>query len=674
VLVHREGTIILANRQAVALFGAESAAELIGRSVFTLVERESLARARARTAALNVAGARAELAELTYLRLDGTPFAVEAAAAAISLEGRLVIQVVFRDITARKRVEAALQARTAELETVLETVPVAVWLAHDPEARRITGNPSAARRLRLSTSDNQSKTAPEGEAPSHFRIFRDGREVPATDLPLQRAARGERVRNEELRILFDDGSFIDELMSATPIHDARGQVVGAVGAAVDISDRKAVEEQIRHLALHDPLTGLPNRRLFNDRLRQALARAERSGQSLAVMLLDLDQFKEVNDTLGHGVGDKLLSAVAARLTGIARAGDSWARLGGDEFALLQEGLESASGAIPVARRTLAALSTPFSVEQRELQIGASLGVTVFPDDGDTPEQLLRRADVALYRAKSAGRGRFERYRSELDEALHASRSLEQALRGALCGAGLALVYQPVFEISGRRLTKVEALLRWTQPDGRQVTPEIFIPVAEASGLIHEIGGWVLRAACRQAAAWQAGGQPLKVAVNVSPAQLRQAGFAASVEDALDDCGLSPALLELELTETVFLDPSKEQILGTLRQIAQFGVTLAIDDFGTGYSSLAYLKHFPFDDVKIDSSFVADIGTDAGGGTIASAVVALAHGLGKQVTAEGVETEAQLAFLRELGCDAAQGFLLGRPAPAEEVAHLLAKAA
>jgi EAL domain-containing protein (putative c-di-GMP-specific phosphodiesterase class I) len=287
---------------------------------------------------------------------------------------------------------------------------------------------------------------------------------------------------------------------------------------------------------------------------------------------------------------------------------------------------------------------------------------------------VRNADVALYRAKAAGRGRFRFYRPEMDRELRESRSLQQGLKRALEAGGLRLVYQPVVELLGGRTRKVEALLRWPHPGGGLVPPSTFIPIAEASGLIRPLGEWVLGEACRQAAAWRATRLRLKVAVNVSAAQLRDPGLPGAVRRALDEAGLEPGLLELELTESVFLDPSKEQIHDTLRRVARLGVTLAIDDFGTGYSSLACLRHFPFDAVKIDGSFVADIGRAPGGGAIAAAVVGLAHSLGKQVTAEGVETGEQLAFLRERGCDAAQGYLLGRPAPADAVLRLLAAAA
>ena len=669
VYVLRESRVILANSQAAALLGATSVAELIGRDESALLVEDSRAQAALRRAALSTAGDRTPITGLTYRRLDGGAAYVETTAAAFLLDGEVVVQVACRDVTARQEAERALRERTAELETVMETVPVAVWLAQGTGAPRILGNRRAAQLLRLPVTENLSLTAPPPERPAHFRVFKNGREVPSDRLPMQRATRGELVRNEELRVRFDDGSFYDELVNATPIRDQDGTIVGAVGAAVDISDRKAAEEQIRHMALHDPLTGLPNRVLFQDRLANALARARRHGSEVAVMLLDLDHFKDVNDTLGHSVGDKLLREVASRLSEVARASDTWARLGGDEFALVQEGLRGSEGASVMAARVLAALDAPFRIDGHELEVAGSLGVTIYPTDGDSAERLVRNADVALYRAKAAGRGRFAPYHGEFDRELRRDRRLQRELRRALAGDALELAYQPVFSLPRQRLVKVEALVRWPQSGSTPVPPSTFIPLAERSGLIHPLGEWVLSRVCQQSAAWCAAGQPLRTAVNVSAAQLRHAGFVPMLARLLNEAGVAPDLLELELTESVFVDGAREQIRGALHEIAAMGVALTIDDYGTGHSSLTHLRQFPFDELKIDASFVADIGRDPSSGAIVAAVIGLAHSLGKLVTAEGVETAEQLEFLRERGCDAAQGYLLARPGPASSLLEL-----
>jgi diguanylate cyclase (GGDEF)-like protein len=388
------------------------------------------------------------------------------------------------------------------------------------------------------------------------------------------------------------------------------------------------------------------------------------------MLLDLDHFKDVNDSLGHPAGDQLLRELAERLSGAIRATDTWARLGGDEFALVQTGVRSTEDAEIMVRRVLAALERPFAVEGQRVHVSASLGATLFPDDGGTPERLMRNADMALYRAKAAGRRAGAFYRPEMDQELQASRSLQVGLRRALEEGGLALAYQPVFDVRRRRLVAVEALLRWRHPGGGEVPPATFIPVAETSGLIQPLGAWALREACRQAAAWRPAG--LTVAVNVSAAQLRDPELLDALRGAIAAAALDPSALEVEVTESVFLDPSKDLIAGALHEIAGLGVGLAIDDFGAGYSSLGYLKHFPFHKVKIDGSFVRDIGRDAGSGAIVAAVIALGHALGKRVTAECIEDEAQFAFLAAQGCDLAQGYLLGRPQPAEAIDRMVAQ--
>jgi diguanylate cyclase (GGDEF)-like protein/PAS domain S-box-containing protein len=438
----------------------------------------------------------------------------------------------------------------------------------------------------------------------------------------------------------------------------------------DVTERMATLENIHRLAHHDTLTGLPNRLLFQDRLEQALEVARRQGQCVALMLLDLDHFKDVNDSLGHPAGDQLLREAAERLAGGIRATDTWARLGGDEFALVQTGVRGSEDAEVMVQRVLGALGPPFTVEGQRVHVSASLGVTLFPDDGGTPERLMRNADMALYRAKAAGRRSAAFYRPDMDQELKASRSLQAGLRLALEDGGLGLVYQPVFDVRDRRVVAVEALVRWQHPSGGKVPPATFIPIAEASGLIQPLGAWTLRQACRQAAAWRGAG--LKVAVNVSVAQLRDPGLLPTLREAIAAAGIAPSALELEVTESVFLDPSKDLIVSALHEIAALGVTLAIDDFGAGYSSLAYLKHFPFDTVKIDGSFVRNIGRDRESTAIVAAVIALGHTLGKQVTAEWIEEEAQLAFLAEHGCDLAQGHLLGRPQPAETIDRLLAR--
>jgi len=415
------------------------------------------------------------------------------------------------------------------------------------------------------------------------------------------------------------------------------------------------EARIRRLAHHDPLTGLPNRLLLQDRVEQALARARRAQDSVAVMLVDLDNFKTINDTLGHLSGDELIRLLAERLHGLVRGSDTVARLGGDEFAIVQTNLREAGGAKVLAKQAIAALREPFDLNGVRPLVGASIGIALFPQDGGALEPLLKHADIALYRAKGEGRNRFAFFEPEMNSEVMARRSMEEGLLQALAGDELTVFYQPQFDIRTHELVGVEALARWNHPQGGLVLPGAFIPVAETVGLIQPIGEWVLRRACSDARGWREAGTPVRVGVNLSPSQVRQRDLAERIWEILTEVGLRPA--ELELAENLFLSPADtSHLIG----LAERGIGFAIDDFGTGYSSLAYLNRFPVDRIKIDRSFIAEIGQSTNAETIIRTIVQLGHNLGKLVIAEGVETEAQLAFLRSADCDQAQGFLLGRP--------------
>jgi diguanylate cyclase (GGDEF)-like protein len=423
------------------------------------------------------------------------------------------------------------------------------------------------------------------------------------------------------------------------------------------------ELRFRTLALRDPLTGLPNRVLLRDRLRQAVAHSRRTKRPAALLILDLDHFKDVNDTLGHPTGDRLLTEAARRLTTCLRETDTVARLGGDEFALIVFELQHADDATIVARKVVAELAKPFQLDGQDVHVGASVGIAICDADGSDPDQLLRHADLALYSAKASGGRACHFFVPAMAAEVVARKGLERDLRQAFETGMLELHFQPELDLRSGCLRGAEALLRWRQRDRGWVSPGKFIPVAEASGLIGTIGAWALRQACRQAKVWRETGLPaLTVAVNVSLTQCRRADLAATVETALQEAGLPPEALELEVTESVFLREDDETVLTQLRRLRAIGVAVAIDDFGTGYSSLGRLRALPVDKVKIDRSFIARLGQETGADTIVRAIVALGHGLGLHVTAEGVENESQLRFLRSADCDGAQGFLVGRPAP------------
>ena len=459
------------------------------------------------------------------------------------------------------------------------------------------------------------------------------------------------------RVMRKNGSVIwFETTSRSVRNPATGRLDEIICVSRDISERKRAEEQIEYQAYHDALTGLPNRRLFRDRLTVALAHARRLKSTLAVMFLDLDRFKYVNDTLGHSLGDEMLKTVAARLATALREEDSIARMGGDEFTVLLPELNSPDHAASVAQKLLEAVGQPMRIEETELFITTSIGIALFPNDGDTAELLLKNADHAMYRAKDAGRNSYQLFTEAMNSRALERLSMENNLRHALERGELALHYQPQFNLATDKITGVEALLRW-----KGIGPAEFIPIAEETRLIVPIGEWVLREACRRAKAWQLEGHAgLRMAVNLSPRQFQHSDLPLLIAGALEESGLAPGDLELEITESTAMQ-NTERTIATLRRLREMGVRIAIDDFGTGHSSLNYLRTFPIDSVKIDQEFVHEIESSQADRAIVSAVIGMARGLHLRVVAEGVETEAQLAFLREHRCDEVQGFLLGVPA-------------
>ena len=432
-------------------------------------------------------------------------------------------------------------------------------------------------------------------------------------------------------------------------------------------ERQTAEARLQFLAHHDDLTGLPNRERCLESLGAALARARRDGTQIGVLALDLDRFKEVNDTFGHAAGDVLLRDVAARLRENTREEDIVARLGGDEFIVVQVGVVQPDGAAQLAERLIRALAEPYDLDGHRTLVGASVGVAVTPIDGDAADVLLSRADTALYRAKAEGRGAARFFEPGMDAALKARREMERDLRHAVAEGGFELHYQPLYNLSDSTLAGFEALLRWTRPGYGSVPPAEFIPLTEETGLIVPIGAWVLRTACRTAVSWPDGA---KIAINLSPAQFRRGDLVATVAEVLAETGLAPERLELEITEGLLLQDT-EAVLATLVELRGLGVGIAMDDFGTGYSSLAYLWRFPFTKLKIDRSFVTGMGGNPKAAAIVETVVALGRSLGLAVTAEGIETQTEANTLRGLGCDLGQGYLLGRPMRVETARQLAA---
>ncbi|HTW26174.1 MAG TPA: EAL domain-containing protein [Acetobacteraceae bacterium] len=504
---------------------------------------------------------------------------------------------------------------------------------------RLVGHPAAelpGRHLAELLAD------PAGQGPAAVPSGRDGQ---ATEAGLRRA----------------DGRIVPvELLSRSIEHEGGPMSVLAVR---DISDRKQAEAEIRHLAHHDPLTGLANRKLLHEQIDEALRRAGSHNEPVAVLCLDLDRFKLVNDLMGHLAGDKLLRQVSKRLRGLARPVDTVARLGGDEFAVVQPGGAQPEAATLLAQRIITAMTEPFDIDGREIRISASVGAAIFPLDGAAGEALLKNADIALYRAKQEHRGSFRLFEAAMDRRLRDRRLLEQDLRDAIAGARLELYYQPIVACRDGRIEGYEALLRWHHPERGWVPPSTFIPLAEETGLILPLGRWALEAACLEAASWPV---PRRVAVNLSPAQFRDGDLPAIVADILRRSGLDPARLKLEITEGLLIDDT-DRALATLNALKGLGIGIALDDFGTGYSSLSYLRRFPFDQIKIDRSFIQALASDPDAAAIVRAILALARSLRLGVIAEGVETEDQLALLRQEDCLLVQGYLLGRPLPPDALA-------
>jgi diguanylate cyclase (GGDEF)-like protein/PAS domain S-box-containing protein len=476
----------------------------------------------------------------------------------------------------------------------------------------------------------------------------------------------------EFRYTTAEGQQRQVRLRSYPVLDSRGAVIRRAGIAHDITEAKQQEERIQHLAYHDVLTGLPNRTLVFDRLAHGLAHAQRAKAALAVMFLDLDRFKTINDTLGHWAGDQLLRQVAERLREALRAEDTVARLGGDEFLVVLEDLNELGHVAHVAEKILRAHEAPFELGGQELHVTMSLGVAIYPRDAADAQTLLKYADTALYKAKAAGRNTYRFFSPEMDLQAHQQLRLENDLRRALERDEFELHYQPQFDLATGQVLGAEALLRWRHPLRGLVPPNDFIPLAEDTGLILPIGVWVLNEACRQARQWLdrlGPAQPFRMAVNLSARQLQRAGLVDQVSEALVNSGLPPEALELEITESSIMeDPN--QALALLQALKGLGVELSVDDFGTGYSSLAYLKRFPIDRLKIDRSFIAGIETDSDAAAIVEAIVAMAHKLKLRALAEGVETPAQRDFLATLGCDEAQGYLFGRPIRADAWEPLL----
>jgi diguanylate cyclase (GGDEF)-like protein/PAS domain S-box-containing protein len=506
-------------------------------------------------------------------------------------------------------------------------------------------------------------------------------EGPEAALALRAQLDHDRADPIDVTLRNESGRRVPTSISCSRIRDEHGQNVGTVLVLRDITSQKRIEEELRFTATHDPLTGLPNRALFQDRLLQAIERGERSESLFAVLLVDLDKFKDINDSLGHDVGDAVLQEVGRRLQHAVRAVDTVSRLAGDEFLIILEDLDDPSGVNIVIQRVLKLLSLPISVREHRILSTASIGVSLFPADGSSAQVLLQKADLALYNCKRNGSGLFEFFSAEMEEANRKRIAIERGLQTALARGELFVLYQPMVDLACQRVTAVEALLRWRSPDLGLLNPLEFIPIAERTGLILPIGEWVLRTACRQCREWQLAGAPaLPISVNVSVRQLWQSDFVETVSTVLRETELDPTLLEIELTESIALG-SSERAAGVVSRLGELGVRIVIDDFGTGHSSLARLRQLHMHAIKIDRAFIKNIASEDRDRDLVSTIIAMAHKLNVGVIAEGVETREQVSALQAIagsqpaGSDLRrlQGFLFSKPVPSEVISSLLERA-
>ena len=559
------------------------------------------------------------------------------------------------DVTERQKLNARLEQQNLRFDAALKNMCQGLCM-FDAEGRLVIANDRYAEMYGLAPEDVQPGTPFRNILERRIAMGAYVGNTPEEYIGERLAAVRERIASTKIQTLSDARVFS---ISHQPMADG-----GWVATHQDITAQRRSDAKIAHMALHDALTDLPNRILLNEQLERALASVRR-GDIIATHLLDLDHFKTVNDTLGHPTGDKLLQMVADRLRAVVRETDTIARMGGDEFAIVQVGISEPADATSLALRVIEALSAPYQIDDHQVVIGASVGVAVGPNDGVNPEQLMRNADLALYRSKGDGRGTFRFFEREMDAQMQERHTLERDLRKALPAGQFELHYQPVVDLASNDVNGFEALIRWRHPERGLVPPDTFIPLAEEIGLIIPVGEWVIRKACATAAEWP---EDLKIAVNLSPVQFRSPGLLQVIVGALAASGLAPDRLELEITETVLLHDS-EATLKLLYQLRQLGVRIAMDDFGTGYSSLSYLQSFPFDKIKIDRSFVKDIGESTGSLNIVRAIAALAKGLGMAATAEGVETHEQLAAITSEGCTEMQGYLFSQPCPASEIDRL-----
>ena len=665
-LVNVDNCIVYANQAAATMLGAAAVSELVGRSPFAFiaVEFHEAVRERIKAAPRDVGGV--PLMEQRWRRFDGAEVQVQVSAGAITWEGRPATQFLLRDITEQQRMLDALRISNERLKLAIEGSGEGIW-DWDIGRDRYSFSDKLKRMLGWSP-DNESADAIKEAL--RKRIHPE--DLPRIWMALRAYVEGrESAYACEFRVQRADGSWLWMLSRGIIVaRDDDGKPLLMTGTMSDISTRKEADEKIWRHANFDALTNLPNRRLFRDRLDQEVLKAARSGLQVALLFIDLDRFKQVNDLLGHDAGDLLLAQCANRIKGCVRDSDTVARLGGDEFTVILTALESPAQVEHVCQKILQTLESPFPIYKEVAYMSGSIGVTLYPNDATTSEELIRKADQAMYAAKNAGKNQFSYFTYAMDEKAHLRLRLAAELRGALPAGQLEVFYQPVLDLSSGILVKAEALLRWHHPRLGLVEPSSFIPLAEETGLINQIGNWVFKQAASRSRQWSALlGEGFQISVNKSPIQFLSHNQDTDWLQHLKRLDMPGSAIAIEITESMLLHASSG-VTTKLLEYRDAGIQVAIDDFGTGYSSMAYLKKFDIDYLKIDQSFVSEIAIDDGSRTIAESIIVMAHKLGLKVIAEGIETEGQLNLLMQAGCDYGQGFLFSAALSARDFEQML----
>jgi diguanylate cyclase (GGDEF)-like protein/PAS domain S-box-containing protein len=667
VITDRKGTIVWCNR-ALALMTGYSREEMWGKNLRLLKSGKQPESYYAELWTTITSG-RVWQGEIVNRRKDGTNYTEEMTITPVTQDTGRSSETYFiaikQDVTESRQVERALRKAEDKYRALFEDAVIGV-VQTTPEGHPLSVNRAFAEMLGYDSPEQLLAEASNQELPR----FVDPRRMDKLrdELGVQGVIRGT-----ELEVYCRNRTKKWVLANLRAVRDTTGTVVRHEGTVEDVTDRKVAEERVQFLAYYDALTGLPNRTLLRDRLSKALAGARRKKSKVALLFLDLDRFKNINDSLGHSVGDILLQDVAERLQKWGREQDTVARLGGDEFLIVLTEIRDIPDVAVAAERLMDTMAAEFVVQGQPLSITCSLGISIFPEHGRDGETLIKNADAAMYSAKDGGRNNFQLFTEDMNAEVLERLTLESSLRVAIARSELFLEYQPQMDIASGRITGLEALLRWQHPEMGLIPPDSFIRIAENCGLVVDIGEWVLRTACSQARKWQDQGLPaVTVAVNVSAVQFRQDGFCDLIRRVLHETGLAPQHLELELTESLLLS-NAEMTFSVLQELKALGLGLAIDDFGTGYSSLSYLKHFPVRKLKIDRSFVRDVAVNADDAAITTAIIGMARSLTLKVIAEGVENEGQMSFLRAHECDEIQGYYFCPPLRADKIADKLREA-